>query len=699
MFLHPWAIAMGLLAVGVPLAIHWLTKPRPVVFPLSTLRFVRSALQQRRAQHRLRDAIVLALRMLAVLLIAFGLARPQSEKQLLTTDASSNDTLRIVVLDVSQSLGAVEDGVERLERARTMAAEHLRFRQNLRTNLILAGATPRAIFTEPSMNAESLRGELTKVSVLPERCDVKAALALAGRMLAPQSEQDERQRELVVVSDFQRSNWAQADFSVLPAQTKIQMESVAASSAPANMAILGARARGRSTQQGETLLEVELANYSPQARSVTVDVALGQATGRLKGELAAGQKTTLTESIRLPSAGWQVGSATLLNVDDALAADDWRPIVIQVEPPPVYALVTRQPAKQRPSSSHYLECALVPESHPGTNAARVVRINPETPDREQLLSASAIVVDHPGGLSPEAVMHLSTALRNGKPILFLASETIDATNLHKLAEASGGGAQLPVEFLPLKGEPRRNLFLTSYRQADSPFGVFGDSGQAVLGRLRFASGLTSRRREGTLDDDLLASYDDGTASLVLSASQGGTLAVLNADLEHSNLPKTPEAFVPLVQELLQLLLERRVSHPEGFCGETLVARLPVVAPVSELTIESPAEAQGLPEMGGLADEGLGVVWSWQHPSARGVFQIKHHDQTVYGLAINTPAEESDLESLPPEVLKNRLAAGRDMVFRTADNPADRDDSFWVWLLAGCVVCLVGEIGALLAFRT
>src|SRR5205085_2516643 len=84
-FLHPWAIFCGLAAVALPLVIHWLTRPRPVRLPLSTVRFVRQAVQQRRARHRLRDALVLGLRALAVLLLAWAIARPLLGEQPLVT--------------------------------------------------------------------------------------------------------------------------------------------------------------------------------------------------------------------------------------------------------------------------------------------------------------------------------------------------------------------------------------------------------------------------------------------------------------------------------------------------------------------------------------------------------------------------------------------------------------------------------------
>src|SRR5260370_18748831 len=75
-FLHPWAIGLGIAAAVLPVMIHWLTRPRPVRLPLSTIRFVREAVQQRRARNRLRDWLVLGLRTLAVLFLAWAVARP-----------------------------------------------------------------------------------------------------------------------------------------------------------------------------------------------------------------------------------------------------------------------------------------------------------------------------------------------------------------------------------------------------------------------------------------------------------------------------------------------------------------------------------------------------------------------------------------------------------------------------------------------
>ena len=64
------------------------------------------------------------------------------------------------------------------------------------------------------------------------------------------------------MSDFQRSSWAMADFSPLPADTQIQLESTAPATPPANLAIL--KVEGRTTgAQGNVQLDVEVGNYSP----------------------------------------------------------------------------------------------------------------------------------------------------------------------------------------------------------------------------------------------------------------------------------------------------------------------------------------------------------------------------------------------------------------------------------------------------
>ncbi len=69
------------------------------------------------------------------------------------------------------------------------------------------------------------------------------------------------------------------------------------------------------------------------------------------------------------------------------------------------------------------------------------------------------------------------------------------------------------------------------------------------------------------------------------------------------------------------------------------------------------------------------------------------------MAVNIPAEESQLDVLPASVLTGRLAAGRTAAYHGTIDEGQRRDDFWKWFAVACVVCILGEISALLVFRT
>ena len=717
-FLHPLAMWLGVFAAAGPVVIHLLTRPKPTRMPLSTLRFVREAIQQRRSRSRLRDWLILALRTLAILLLAMAVARPQWGQRLPITGEDEGDAVRVVLLDVSQSMAMTDQGMEAIQRARTVAADFLRYRPGLRANLIVAAADARPVFDGPSTNFDALRDELAKCSALPQRFDVKRAIEAAARILAPTSKQDTRRRELVVVSDFQRDSWAGADFSLLPVDTQIQLESVAPAKPPGNLAILRVEGIAQSSRDRSVQLQVDIGNYTLTARKVTIEITLDDATWRLKGTCPAGRLTkrgtiaggtvTLTEDVQLRRVGWQSGWAKLVGVDDAMAADNIRPVTVKIRPRPVYALITRQPAMQRllveALSSHFLECALVPDARLKERASAVVRrIDPADLDRPALAPADLILLDHPGRLSEESIRLLAGLMRRGRPILYVAGEVIDATNLKQLVDAAGVGLKMPVEFTPpMAGRIRRDLFLTSVHADQAPFNVFGDQLAAITGGLKFAGGLGSRKLDGGLQDDVLATYNDGTACMVFSTADAGVLAVINADLAASNLPKTA-AFLPLMDELIERMFRRRGSGKPEVCGELLVANLPSDAgSVAGLRIVGPDENDESEttddRYGRLSDEGVSVVWQWTSPDQPGAYRVLRDETTVFSIAINVPAEESSSEILRVKDLTGRLAGGREVYFHGGRQDDGRQDTFWRWCAALCAVCILGEFGALLGFR-
>jgi hypothetical protein len=266
-----------------------------------------------------------------------------------------------------------------------------------------------------------------------------------------------------------------------------------------------------------------------------------------------------------------------------------------------------------------------------------------------------------------------------------------------------------VEFLPPPGrQRRRNLFLTDIRRDQAPFHVFGDSLTSLTGSLRFGGGLASRRLDKALADDVLATYSDQSACLVVTPSGSGLLAVLNADLDASNLPSSP-AFVPLVGELAGRLLGRQRAVDAVPCGEPFAFDLPAAAgSAAGLRIVGPGASPDPALAGGdereadngqLVEESGGVLWRGQALRMPGIYHIQRQGTPVFSVATAVAPEESDLRSLDPAVLQERLAGDRKVAYRAAAGADEERDDRWVWLASACVVCLLGELVALKVFRT
>lgn len=712
--LHSWALVIGGAALAAPVVIHLLTRPRPARLPLSTIRFVQEVVRQRRARNRLRDWLILLLRTAAVALLALAIARPLAgERQRAASDEPTANVQRVVLVDVSQSMAAEKGAVRIFERARAIAARQLADRSGLQANLILAGATPQSVFDRTSSNFAALRDALSEAAVLPERLNVQAALNRAAEMLARPGGGPEVRRELIVVSDFQRASWAAADFSTLPVDTAIQLESVTLKETPANVALLRAGPRGRVEQGREFRLEVDVGNYSGAPRKVEVQLMLDASVYQLSGSCPPGVKTTLGADVTLREPGWRFGEARLLAVDDALAADDRRALAVHVRPPPSYLLVTRQRAAEKPSSSYYLQRALAPAApREGKSAAgrsneakageAVVRGDPSRLELDSLAAADLIVLDHPGKLSEAMLKQLASLLERGRGVLYVAAEPIDATNLSVLAKAAGASLQMPVEFVPPPaGQVRRGLFLADVKRREPPFSVFGEEATAAIAGLRFSGGLASRRREDALLDDVRAAYNDQSACLVVTAVGSGRLAVLNAELGASNLPASP-AFVPLIGELSGNLLGEDRPIEAAACGEPAANFLPASAPaIDVLEIVGPqASKDDDGALGELRTEQIGALWQLPAAGPPGVYRVVEGDKTVFAMATAIPAEEADLTPLAATLLTERLAGGRNVQYHAAaQGDEEPRDDLWTWFALACVGCMAGEIVGLKWFRT
>lgn len=196
--LHPLLI-WGLAAIAVPILIHLLLRQRPRPLPWAAMRWLMAAHREASRRWKLTNWLLLALRCLAVALLALAVARPA------LPGLGGGDHL-VVVIDRSASMGARGGDAGPLAAAQAgLAAADLPY---ARWTVVAVGAPGRAGADGTELVANSARGAaleaLSRLTALPLPGGLDGAepAALAAAL--------DPGCDVLLVSDFQQDDGAGA---------------------------------------------------------------------------------------------------------------------------------------------------------------------------------------------------------------------------------------------------------------------------------------------------------------------------------------------------------------------------------------------------------------------------------------------------------------------------------------------------------
>lgn len=610
--LAPAMLFLGL-AVAVPLLLHLLQRhqgPR-MVFP--ALRYLRRAEREHASRIRLRQILLLALRVLAILLLAAAAARP-----FLQGGGSGHEPTSVVlVLDNSLSSGAVVGDQRILDGLKAAALQTLESAgPDDRFWLIQAGAP-----WEPAITgtAETVAAAVRGTEPTGGAADLAGEVERATSILA--GEPDGRAREVQLLSDLQSSSFRRIDAGgdAVPVVTLLPDGPPPANRGVGSVEVGG----GLPPRAGERSMVVAEVSGAAGTRAGPADPDTASSTdaagGVGEGSGAAGAAAPDSVQLRLvldgsvrAAAAVRAGDAAVLpfpareaglvvgrvEIDaDALAGDDRRHFVTRVTAPAAVGITESLP---------FLEEALdVLEE-----AGRIRRVPP----------GSADVLLAPGAMGAEAV-------RSGGAVVILPpASSLELAAANQRLSAAG----IPWRFGPPQGGEAR--LLAGEGELDQ---VLADA------RLREVYALEP---QGSPSDSTLLRLRSGEAWAVAGAARpAGRYIVLGTPLtaDGSSIP-TSEAMLPL--------LDRIVSA--------------WVADVSERTDYRPGDVVTLPAGDSLAgpDGTIGPVQGIHRLSTAGTYRVFADGDVVAAYAVNPPSAESDLSRMEESALADVLA-GKDV--RTA----------------------------------
>lgn len=525
-FLVP-VFLLGGLAAAVPIALHLLRRERLPRVRFSDLRFLRGGRVEQTRRRRLRELLLLALRVAAILLLAAAFARP-----FLDDVPAPDRPATIVLVDTSFSLSGPGQAaaVRALAREAIAAApaDHLvgvaAFDDVARVVAGLAGSRAAA------------RAAVDSLSPRPRSTRYREGLTVASGLIGA------REGRVVVVTDLQASGWDAGAGAVSP-QIEVEVRRVAPPAG--NLAVVGIEPEPSTTA-------VTLFQAGDSAGDTRVSLAVDGAPvyeGSVRPEPG---RSTLSLPVVLP----QTGVARVTVVDPlGYSADDRRYRLLD---PPAPTLVLVVTSERRPGAEAlYLGRALAPgaEARPfavNTVSAATLAVRPDPFD-----AASAVVLAGTRGLDRRGRDQLASFVRGGGGLLVVAGPTLDpaaVTDLFGTDPALG------------LGTTRAHADGVTFAPHDLRHPIMRGLGDLVgtLGQARFSRTLAVETGVGTV----LAWFADGSPALVEHAVGVGRVLVFASDLgaTWNDLPRRP-TFVPFLHETVAYLAVHRTQPREFILGQ------------------------------------------------------------------------------------------------------------------------------------
>ena len=664
-FLAPLFLA-GLAALAIPVLIHLIQRERKNVVKFPSLMFVRRVPYSSIRRRRIHNWALLALRLAVLALIVAAFARPFLRGQTLAASAVGARDL-IILLDRSYSMGH-GDQWDRARRAAADAAGGLV--DGDRGTLVLF-ASSAEVAVQPTNDRGRLQSEIADAALSAGATRFGPALKLAGSLLAASNLP---RREVVLVTDFQRSGWSPGEGLRLPAGTVLTPVAIAATTTR-NLAVTPITVqRDQASGQDRVTITAGVLNRSEETvtdlpLSLEID-GLVRETARVTVQ-ASGSASTTFPSVILTAPNTK---GVVRVADDALASDNAFHFVLS-PPRPVGVAVVNGGRGGRNAGLYLSRALSIGDSPRFDVSAQVIDAL-----SDELLSRTRVVILNDASPSEAVAVRLTRFVESGGGLFVAfgaqtvwpagAADVLPATVSAAVDRSRGGSGTLgAIEYGHAVFEPFRGP----------------RSGDFSAARFYGYRSLTPAK-----DAQILARFDDGAPAVVeRSVGRGRVLVWASTlDLFWNDLPLKP-VYLPFVHQVVRHLADYRERATWATVGQVIDLSQEGDAERARVALTPSGERLPLEGETGrvleLSEQGFYEVREQGRPSA-----------LVTVAASNVELAESDRTDVDPAEIVTAVTGGPSVTSgpggQTAlpDAAQEQTQRLWWYLLFAGILLLTGE---------
>jgi len=708
-FLAPLFL-LGLAALAIPVLVHLTQRERKSVIAFPSLMFLKKIPYESVQKRRIRDWLLLALRLAALALIVAAFSRPFVRgSSVAAAPGGARDI--VVLLDRSYSMGYGDSW----SRAQRVAADAIASATPADRVSVVLFADSAEVALRSTPDRSRAVAEINAATPGPGATTYGPALKLAGSLLA---ESMLPRKEVIVVSDFQRSGWQPDDTLRLPGGTVITTAVVEGASGPSLALTPATVLRTRDAGQPErvTVTAGVLNRTAAEATAIPVQLEMdGRIVQTLSVNVAGHASATVTfapvsiaatitrATVRLGAdtpkgVAVQSGVAPAASAIDALARDNVFNFTITPSAPVPVTVVTQG---NRDEANLYLMRALAIGEAPrfDTSLQSADALAGDAVNRARLLVLNDVSV------SEAAAAKLVTFVEGGGGLLMALGS--------RASWPSSREAWLPAVVGPAVDRTRGAAAKLS--GMDYGHAVFEPFRAPRSGDFSTARFYSYRGLKAAKDATVLARFDTGEPALVEQAIGRGRVVMFAStiDLSWNDLALKP-VFLPFVHQLGRHLSGFReqpayltigevldITAAEIAAGATTSAAMTnggrtVLAPSGQrrdLTVNSASSASSTFAPGAAVDRSVALELLEQ-----GFYEIRVAGREAGPMivaAANVNIAESNLDRMDPKelvagVTGNGAAGSTGAQDVLPDKAQELAQRVWWYLLFAGILLLIAE---------
>ncbi|MGM0600197.1 MAG: BatA domain-containing protein [Candidatus Rifleibacteriota bacterium] len=645
-FASPWFL-LGLLSLAIPIYLHLYHRKTPIRKEFPSLRLIRLSVEFTARRKKMKNIILLALRLFLLILVIAALARPFIGQSASAKATSSNPAASVILLDNSMSMGSTHQGISLFNTARARALEILEQMQpGDKATVGLLNDPGRLLYSQLTWDRDTLKKSVANAPLSMAGTSIYSSLLSALKLLTPLKTY---KRTVYVITDMTESSWKPLieRYNLKDIDPGIDLILVPVGGAtPENMAITRLESGAPIVMANREMpLKIKVANFSSRARKSKLAISINsQRKYEREIELPPDSEKEFSIDCKLVKTGMNHIKADIQT--DALPFDNERHLAVKVFEPCNVLIIKSESKEQKANNDDiFLKYAINPLNKAKSNNFITESRTPTEAANLDLNKYAVISILNLNRLPDSLIGKLSQYILNGGNLITFIGNRVDPEWYNKhLIDNPGGEYILPARLYKRVGNAVSKSI--AYQMTDIDFGhpafaIFNEEGNGDPSRAHIYEFFQVKPNPDALT---LCRMSHGLPGIVEEKrGQGRSMLItFPADTSWSDWPLKPTWLPFLHQTIIAMVTSQELEIGNIKPGMPIAATIKnkaaqdismLLPDQKEIAINTSETSSGL------------THFSSRETNQNGYYLIKAGNEVLTGFAVNPPPTESNLKRI------------------------------------------------------